>query len=161
MTDETTSRGRPSISRMLQIAAFAILLGMLVLSVIAQFTGDPPTDAERDQQVIESTVQAGVDAGLTEIVSQTGTPDATAIQSTVDAAIDATLTGVAVTSAPPTATPPPFEVATGADPVDGALNGLLGILLGVWQFAGFAGIWSQVCCCVLPIGVIVVGALND
>ncbi|MEL6310355.1 MAG: hypothetical protein AAFV98_20010 [Chloroflexota bacterium] len=161
MSDETSSRRRPSISRMLQIAAFGILLAMLVLSVIAQFTGEPPTPAERDQQSIEQTVQAGVDAGLTEIVSQTGTPDATAIQSTVQARIDATLTGVAVTSAPPTATPEPFEVATGAEPMDGVLNGLLGILMGAWQLAGFAGIWSQVCCCVVPIGVIVIGAAND
>ena len=148
------------ISKILRYSGFAILLGMLVLSIIYQVSNPPETDEER----IEATVQAGVNQGLTEVAMQTGTPEPTAIQETVQARIDATLTAVVELSA----TPVPEDRTATEEAVDNTvgffealLSPIIGIFQGMWNFAGIGGLWMQVLCCIVPPALIVIGIIND
>ncbi|MEO1165699.1 MAG: hypothetical protein AAFV98_18080 [Chloroflexota bacterium] len=153
-------RSQITLSRVLRYGGFAILLGMLILSLVYQYT-NPPTDAE----AIEATVQAGVNQGLTEVAQQTGTPEATALQSTVDARIDATLTAIVISSATPTPDPDRTPTEEAVDNTVGffetLLAPILNILASMWNFAGLGGVWLQVCCCIVPPIAIVVGIIND
>lgn len=161
MSEENKSTGRKfPISRILRYGGFGILLLMLVMSIIYQVSNPPETDEER----IEATVQAGVNQGLTEIAEQTGTPEPTAIQETVQARIDATLTAVIELSA----TPIPEDKTPTEEAVDNTvgffqtlLSPIIGIIQGMWNFAGLGGLWIQVLCCIVPPVLIVVGIAND
>lgn len=162
MSDNQQSvQSQITVSRVLRYGGFAILLGMLVLSIIYQMSNPNATDEER----IEATVQAGVNQGLTEVAQQTGTPEPTAIQATVDARIDATLTAIVALSATPTPDPDRTATDEAIDNTVGFFEGLfapiLGILSSMWNFAGLGGLWIQVLCCVIPPILIGVGIIND
>lgn len=161
MSNQKSSiRSQITLSRVLRYGGFAILVGMLILSLVYQFTNPLAGD-----EALEATVQAGVNQRLTEVAQQTGTPEPTAIQSTVEARIDATLTAVVALSATPTPDPDRTPTEEAVDNTVGFFESLLAPILGllgsVWNFAGLGGIWLQVCCCVVPPIAIVVGIIND
>jgi hypothetical protein len=157
MTDDSPQeKPRFRLSRILRYAGFAILLMMLVLSVIFQFT---QPQVLSDEEIIAATVQAGVNLGLTEVMVLTGTPDATAIQATIEAGIEATLTNIQGT---PQAESSNTGSETGAVSwIANLFNAVLGFIMGIWNFAGQGGIFIQVCCCIVPIALVVVGIIND
>lgn len=166
MSEDTPQKPSFPISKLLRYGGFAILLVMLIMSIVYQMSNPDATDEER----IAATVQAGVDSGLTEVALQTGTPDPTAIQSTVDAGIDATLTAIAAESATPV--PSGAEDSTEDTSSDNPLKPviefigtllapIIGIVRGMWNFAGLGGLWVQVLCCIVPPLLIIVGIVND
>jgi hypothetical protein len=130
---------------------------MLVFAIASLFAPPEPEPIDPDVANIQATVEAGVDARLTEIVSQAGTPNPAQIQTTVEAGIDATLTQIAVTSTP---VPQPAELPDNI-PGSGIWNWFVGIIVGMWRFVGRAGIWAQCLCCIVPVAAIVLGIVND
>ncbi len=162
MSDNQQSvRSQVTLSRVLRYGGFAILIGMLVLSLIYQASNPNASDEER----IEATVQAGVNQGLTAVAQQAGTPEPTALQATVDARIDATLTAIVALSVTPTPDPDRTVADEAIDNTvgffEGLLSPILGLFSGVWNFAGLGGLWIQVLCCIVPPILIVVGIAND
>ena len=163
------SEGKPkkawNVSKIARGIAFAILAGMLVLAVIAQFT--TPDIPDTPEAAVEATVQAGIQQRLTEVVIETGTPNPTAVRETIDASVNATLTQIAAGSA----TPVPNAAST-PDEVPGILRGIWnfivsvvkafwGMLVWLWNFAGKGGIVLQVICCIIPALALIIGIFND
>jgi hypothetical protein len=131
------------------LRGFAILVIVFIL-LAAAFQFLPQPSAE---ELLNATVDAGVAARSTEIVNLTGTPNPTQIQRTVNAIVDATL------NAP---TPAPVTSAEGiVGGAEGILAWLWGIIIGIWNFMGFGGIYTQICCCLLPFALIILGAATD
>jgi hypothetical protein len=165
MTENTPQNKSPfPLSRILRYAGFAILLVMLILSVVFQFTQDPILT---DEEIVAETVQAGVDLGLTEVSILTGTPDATAIQATINAGIEATLAQRSL-DATATAQPESSNTENTLEATNGVISwvvslfgAVFGIIVGMWNFAGQGGIFVQLLCCITPVGAIVVGVVND
>lgn len=160
MSDNTPKpKSKFRLSRILRFTGIGILLAMVILSIVFQFT---QPEVLTDEESIAATVQAGVNAGLTEVVMQTGTPDATAIQATVDAGIEATLASI---DSPPQSETSNTAGGTEYDGVVGWIVGFFeaiwGFVLGIWNFAGRGGIFVQVCCCIVPIGLVALGIIND
>lgn len=131
------------------LRGFAVLVIVFILLVAAfQFIPKPSQD-----ELMQATIVAGVESRSTEIANQTGTPNATQIQRTVNAIVEATIT------AP---TPAPLNTSEGiAQGAEGFLAWIWGIIIGVWNFMGFGGIYTQVCCCLLPFALIIMGAAAD
>lgn len=163
-----TERKSRKISRIMRMVAFVILVGMLLLAIIAQFTESETHDTPEDS--VEATVQAGIEARLTEVVMQTGTPNPTAIQEMIDASVDATLTQ----AAGGVATPVPAESESETDESEqegilfaiwnfivSVLSSFWGLFVSLWDFAGKGGIVVQVICCAIPALAIFVGIVND
>lgn len=165
MTDNTPQKKSSfPLSRILRYSGFAILLIMLILSVVFQFT---QPQILTDEEIVAETVQAGVNLGLTEVSVLTGTPDATAIQSTINAGIEATLAQNSI-EASATAQPESSNTENTSESIDGVISwitnllaSVFGIVISAWNFAGRGGIFIQVCCCITPFGLIVVGIMND
>lgn len=136
-----------NLSILLRGFGFLLILFILIVAAV-QFLPKPSPEA-----IIEATVAAGVEARSTAIAVQTGTPNPTQIQSTVNAIVEATVN--APTPEPRSATE---QVADGAE---GIVGSIWGIIISIWNFMGFFGIYSQVCCCLLPFGLVVMGAASD
>lgn len=129
--------------------AIFIVFFILILAIAAFQLMPKPSQEE----LIEATVAAGVASRSTEVANQTGTPNPTAIQRTVNAIVEATLN--APTPEPLSATE---QAAAGAE---GFVNSVWGFILNVWNLMGFAGIYSQICCCLIPFTLVIVGAAAD
>jgi hypothetical protein len=129
--------------------AIFVLFIILILAIAAYQLMPKPSQEE----LIEATVAAGVAERSTEVANLTGTPNPSEIQRTVNAIVEATLN--APTPMPLSATE---QVAAGAE---GFLEWLWGIVINVWNLMGFAGIYSQICCCLLPFILVIVGAAAD
>jgi hypothetical protein len=131
------------------LRGFAVLVIVFILLVAAfQFVPKPS-----QEELIEATVAAGVEARSTEIANQTGTPNPTQIQRTVNAIVEATI------NAP---TPAPLSSSEGiAGGAEGILAWFWSIISGIWNFMGFGGIYSQICCCLLPFALVITGAAAD
>jgi Asp-tRNA(Asn)/Glu-tRNA(Gln) amidotransferase A subunit family amidase len=138
-------------SSILRAIGLIIVLG-LILVLVVQFLPKPSAE-----EIIEATVAAGVEARSTEVAVMTGTVNPTQIQSTVNARVEATLTAAVPTIAP---TPASAEEQV-SQQVSGIALNIWNSLLWLWNLAGFAGIWSQICCCILPIGLIFLGVAGD
>ena len=134
-----------NLSRIFRLAFWLILLGILILTGISLLTQGPdlpPAQAEATQ--VEQTVQAAVDARLTQnAVGATTTP-----QPDIDATVEFRLT---VT---PTAVP---EVS----PVEGVTGGVWSVIRSLWNLFAFGGLWLQICCCLLIPGGLLLLLIND
>ncbi|MCU0498499.1 MAG: hypothetical protein MUF87_14205 [Anaerolineae bacterium] len=121
-------------SRIFRYAFFGILGIMAVIMIYGLLNRPTPlTPADMD-----ATVQAGI-AGTRAAIQ--GTPN---LQATIDAEIEQ---GLRVTPTP-TAVPSP-------------LDGVGGAVSGVWNFFGFGGLFTQVLCCLLIPGLLLLGVLRD
>jgi len=131
------------------LRGFAVLVIVFILLVAAfQFIPKPS-----QEELIQATVAAGVEARSTEVAHQTGIPNPTQIQRTVNAIVEATI------NAP---TPAPLTSSEGiVQGAEGFLGWIWGIIMGIWNFMGFGGIYSQICCCLLPFALIIMGAAAD
>lgn len=159
------------VSKILRYSALGILLLMLVLAVVAQFYEVPLID--NDAQ-LEATVQSGVDARLTQIAAQTGPPNPEQLEATIEQRAEATLTAIVAPPTTPTPVPPTIAEDAPASQIDlppfvqgiwdfvsGVAGAFFGIFAGLWNFAGRAGLFIQLFCCVVPVLLIVVGIAND
>lgn len=158
--DSTPTKSRFRISRILRYTGLAILLMMVILSIVFQFM--QPVQLT-DEESVAATVQAGVNAGLTEVIALTGTPDATAIQATIDAGVEATLAKAQTDTESQSSGSNTDSGETNAvvSWIMNLINTVVGFVLGIWNFAGRGGIFVQVCCCIVPIGLVVLGIVND
>jgi hypothetical protein len=127
------------------------VLAIVLILAAAAYQLMPKPSAE---DLLEATVAAGVAERSTEIANLTGTPNPTQIQETVNAIVEATLN-------PASPTPPLSATEQVAEGAEGAVTWLWAFILGIWNFMGFAGIYSQICCCLLPFILIIVGAAAD
>lgn len=121
-----------NISRLARSAFILVLVGMLLLAAYA-FLNRPTPITEQD-------IEATVDARRTQTAVAV-TPD---LEATIDARLQ-------TTPAPPAP----------SDPVNDAIGGVTGFVSGVWDFFGFFGLFSQVICCIVLPGLILLGILND
>ena len=169
MSEDETKKAW-NVSKIARGIAIAIVVGMLVLAVIAQFT--TPDIPETPEEAVEATVQAGVQQRLTEVVIQTGTPNPTAVRETIDASVNATLTQIAADAATPVPGASTADAESAPDEVPGILRGIWnfivsvvkafwGMLVWLWNFAGKGGIVLQVICCIIPALVLIIGIFND
>jgi hypothetical protein len=81
----------------------------------------------------------------------------------LEATVDArrTQTAVAVTPDFEATIETRLETTPPPPPSGDAIGGVTGIVTGVWDFFGFFGLFSQVICCILLPGLILLGILND
>lgn len=127
---------------------YAVLVGMVVLALFALTRPQPePLDPAA---ALERTIEAGVNAQLTQIASGQPTPD---LAATIQARAQAELTATSTPTPTPTATPPPSVV----DQVIGP-DSLIG---SVWGFFGGIGWLAQALCCLLLPGLVLLGIALD
>lgn len=141
------------ISSVFKIAFFLVVGGMVVLAVFAMLTRPVPPGPLTQAQ-IEQTVVAEVNARLTQtaaVAPPTTLPD---IEATVAARLAAS---PAPTDDPNLIPVSQLEESGGAVGfVGGVVNGLFGLLRGLWNLFSFGGIGLQLCCCLLiPLGALV------
>jgi hypothetical protein len=131
------------------LRGFAALIIVFILLVAAfQFIPKPSQEA-----ILEATIAAGVEARSTEVANLTGSPNPSQIQRTVNAIVEATI------NAP---TPAPLTSSEGiSQGAEGFLAWVWSIIVGVWNFMGFGGIYTQICCCLLPFALVIMGAAAD
>lgn len=124
-----------NISRLSRSAFILVLLAMLALAVYAFLNRPTPiTDAD-----IDATVEAR------------RTQTAAAVQPDIEATIDARMRNTSTPTRPPAP----------SDTLNDAVGGVTGFILGIWDFFGFFGLFSQVICCLLLPGLVLLGVLND
>ncbi|HEX2620993.1 MAG TPA: hypothetical protein VHL11_12620 [Phototrophicaceae bacterium] len=123
------------ISKFARYAFIGVLVAMAGLVIYAVLNQPRP--------ITDSDIDATVDALRTR----------TAVAAPVDleATIDARLK---ITATP---TPP----ASPSDAVNNVVGGVGGFITSIWNFFGFAGIFSQGLCCILLPGLILLGILRD
>lgn len=115
--------------------AFFGILGIMALIVVYGLLNRPTPLSQAD---IDATVQAGISGTR---AAMEGTPN---LPATIDAGIEQ---GLRVTPTP--------------TPVPSPLDGVTGAVSGVWNFFGFGGLLTQVLCCLLIPGLILLGVLRD
>jgi hypothetical protein len=121
-----------NLSRLARSGFILILVAMLGLAFYA-FLNRPTPITDED-------IEATVDARRTQTAVAV-TPD---FEATIETRLETT----------PTPPPP-------GDPVNDAIGGVTGFVSGVWDFFGFFGLFSQVICCILLPGLVLLGILND
>lgn len=143
------------LSKGLRGVFWLVLLAMFGVAMVAVWVAQRPAPAPLNATQVEETVQAAVDARLTEaaaLATATPLPD-------IDATVEARLR---VTPSPvPTLTPTPEPPSGVVGAVGGVLGGLWSIISGLWNLFAFGGIGLQLCCCIVIPGGLLLLALND
>jgi hypothetical protein len=125
---------------------FYLVLGGMALAGLLMLIAQPGPAEPLSPTQVEQTVQAEVNARLTQTAAAATATPLPDVQATVAARLT-------ITPSPP----PPPEPPSAAETVQNALGPVWSVLSWFWNLFAFGGIWLQVCCCILvPVGLLLV-----